>query len=360
MGDVQNPDGEAQRLAYETCPSRKDERMPDELSPTLPTVAEQIDGGVVPAESEGRARLGAALLDRPIAEIRTENVASFRAVSNHDELGNRLGLLRDLPGQWFGRGFNLIARPDFAGQNELFLELNLTQENLDFHSIGSPIPNRGNEQPDINLFGLHYLDQIRDATNGGALHIEPGIWLNIPATTDPPFPPTVARLASIPHGDVINALGQASVIEGPPVIEPANTVPFAIGGPPPQFGTPNPFPEFDLDTASPYRTSPLSAEVTQAVVTDPNAVLREALIGQTVLETIVLEVSTAPNGSVGNIPFIVNNAEAVSVSATFWIETVTDASNTTFMQLQYTQTVLLNFRHKSWPHVSVATLIKAF
>jgi hypothetical protein len=31
-----------------------------------------------------------------------------------------------------------------------------------------------------------------------------------------------------------------------------------------------------------------------------------------------------------------------------------------FLQLQYTQTALLNFRGMSFPHVAVATLIKAF
>jgi hypothetical protein len=29
-----------------------------------------------------------------------------------------------------------------------------------------------------------------------------------------------------------------------------------------------------------------------------------------------------------------------------------------YLQLQYTQTVLLNFLGLSWPHVSVATLLK--
>ena len=44
---------------------------------------------------------------------------------------------------------------------------------------------------------------------------------------------------------------------------------------------------------------------------------------------------------------------------TFWIETV-KRGNGTFLQLQYTQTVLLNFLGLSWPHVTVATLVKRF
>lgn len=71
-------------------------------------------------------------------------------------------------------------------------------------------------------------------------------------------------------------------------------------------------------------------------------------------------VSTTPSGGVQNIPFIVQNADAAFVSAIFWIETVADPSGGTFLQLQYTQTVLLNFLTLSWPHVSVGTLVKTF
>jgi len=39
---------------------------------------------------------------------------------------------------------------------------------------------------------------------------------------------------------------------------------------------------------------------------------------------------------------------------------VQDASGNEFLQLQYSQTALLNFRGLSFPHVTVGTLIKAF
>jgi hypothetical protein len=48
------------------------------------------------------------------------------------------------------------------------------------------------------------------------------------------------------------------------------------------------------------------------------------------------------------------NAVSVQVSATFWIETVQGSPN--FLQLQYSQLVLLNFNGLSWPHITVATL----
>lgn len=306
------------------------------------------------------ARLGTAVLHEPLTDLSTENISSFRGVANRQEVDASLGFLQDLPGRWYGSGFNLTARPDFAGQHNIFLELNLTRETLDFSAIGSPIPNRGSKQGDINLFGATYLQQISDATTGGALHIEPGIWLNIPATTVPAAEGTVARLATIPHGDAINAQGKGLSVAAGPTINPANTVPFDIGAPTPPPATPNPFPEYNLSVASAFRTTPVPAGITQAMIGDPNTLLRDALVGHTVTETVVLEVSTTPTGGVENIPFIVENADAAFVSAIFWIETLTHPSYGTFMQLQYTQTVLLNFDELSWPHVSVATLVKGF
>jgi hypothetical protein len=47
----------------------------------------------------------------------------------------------------------------------------------------------GTQQDDISLFGD--LQPISDRTHGGALHLEPGIWINIPATTHPAAGPTV-------------------------------------------------------------------------------------------------------------------------------------------------------------------------
>ncbi len=69
-------------------------------------------------------------------------------------------------------------------------------------------------------------------------------------------------------------------------------------------------------------------------------------------------------GGVANTAFLQGgphgpNAVAAIVTATFWIETVKGPpGHPDFLQLQYTQTVLLNFATLSWPHVTVATLRK--
>lgn len=148
-------------------------------------------------------------------------------------------------------------------------------------------------------------------------------------------------------------------MQGPPKFEPANTVPFKIGTPPPPPGTPNSFPEYDLSKPNVFRTNPVPPQINQAIVNNPNTVLADAIAGLPIVQTQVLHVSTEPGGGVENIPFIVANADAASVSATFWIEEVGYVSGVGLV-LQYTQTVLLDFLGLSWPHVSVATLMKAF
>jgi hypothetical protein len=162
-------------------------------------------------------------------------IPSTRISPDNATVLTNLGLLAELAGTWHGTGFNLIGRPDFQDNANVFLELNLTHETLTFDPISSSIPNRGTFQPDIELFGLTYLQKISDATTGGALHIEPGIWVTQPATTQPPLSPPggaqlVARLGNIPHGNSILVEGIATSFSGPPVISPG-AQPIAGGNP---------------------------------------------------------------------------------------------------------------------------------
>src|ERR1700683_5836575 len=97
-----------------------------------------------------------------------------------------LGHLAALLGTWKGNGFNAIWRPHHpSSPQDRFLELNLTDETLAFTRINGPIPNRGLAMPDIEMFGLTYMQQIAEASTGAGLHIEPGIWASVPETTDP-------------------------------------------------------------------------------------------------------------------------------------------------------------------------------
>ena len=244
------------------------------------------------------------------------------------------------------------------------MELNLTTETLEFEAIQGPIPNRGLLQADISMFGVTYLQKVADITAGG-IHIEPGIWASIPKTLDPAEGPTVARLASIPHGTTILAQGTSLTVNRPPLISDASIIPFVIGNPARTIS----FPETNLAQDTPFRQVS-NQEITQSIVDNPNSLLAAHIVDQTITNTVVLTVSTtAPSpisgGGTDGTAFLQGsstdgpNASPASLSATFWIETITPADGgKEFFQLQYTQTVLLNFNGLSWPHVSVATLRK--
>jgi hypothetical protein len=276
-----------------------------------------------------------------------------------------IGLLAGLKGRWEGHGFNAIWRPNLltTGQDR-FLELNVTDETLEFDDIPGGIPNRGLLQPDIVMAGLRYLQQISDANvappNNG-LHIEPGLWLSIPATTNPAVSTTIARLASIPHGTTVLAQGLISHATGKPAIPDNNLNPFSIGGPP---GT-APFPEQNLATTTVFRTADLKG-IDQTMVNNPNSVLQSKIASQNIKTTVTLHVSSTDlpveGGGTTNTAFLVGgaagpNANTALVTSTFWLETVEGTPD--FQQLQYSQTVILNFNGLSWPHVTVANLVLA-
>jgi hypothetical protein len=284
-----------------------------------------------------------------------------------------------LPGTWTGHGFNAIWRPHHPDSpQDRFLELNLTDEKLVFTRINGAIPNRGLLMPDINMFGITYMQQINEANQPAkGLHIEPGIWANVPHTTNPNEPPTVVRMASIPHGTVILAQGIWEVLAGGPQHIPDNNIlPFFFGQQPPantDFNTvAQTFPELDLSIPTSFRSA--SPGVTQDVVKNPNSILQKALQtslqGKTMKSRTFLHVSTTNNpihggGGTANTAFLAasnppgGNADAVEVDATFWIETIAGTGGQPdVLQLQYTQHVILDFNGIHWPHVTVGTLRK--
>jgi hypothetical protein len=275
-----------------------------------------------------------------------------------------LGPLASLAGNWSGKGFNAIWRPH-RGNSDHFLELNVTNDQIDLTVIDGLIPNRGFVQGQIFMRGLTYLQQISDANvtvNGvpAGLHIEPGVWINIPALTDPKEPAAVARLASIPHGTTILIQGTAETAAGGPSIPDVSLTPFNIG----HRDQPEPFIEQHLNKSSPFRTSGVGLTgITQTMLDNPNSVLTANTANVTT--TTRLHVSTTPvdivGGGASNMAFLVGtkdgpNADVAHVDATFWLQTL--AGDTEPKRLQYSQTVLLNFNNISWPHITVATLTK--
>jgi hypothetical protein len=376
------------------------------------------DPNVEPALSElTRFRFGAA-----------PSFTSFRAVS---ESTPDLGPLTAFAGTYTGNGFNTIFRPfnpetptplpnpvNTTDPGDNLLELNLTTEKLSFKTPLGSVPNRGSgAQGDIFLNGVPYLQTINDVTVPSqpvGIHFEPGLWMAVPQTTVPKEGATVARMASIPHGTTIDAQGTYSTAPGAPVIPAVDITPTFV-----QNGQPFKF-ENQVAANSTTRRIPqdltafvAAGTITQAMLDDPNTLLRSHIAHQHITSTTKIEISTKPTGSLfgggtGNIAFLlgnsaasdnVANANATVMTATFWIETVryqlevpvtpygapprTILAPTgeagqpvarfllspphaidkprkitvTTTQIQYSQQVNLQFARLNWPHVSVATLV---
>jgi hypothetical protein len=173
-------------------------------------------------------------------------ITSTRISADTATVQQQLGLLADLAGTWEGTGFNLIARPDFHDDANTYLQLNQTRETLTITPIGSPIPNRGFGQDDIELSGLNYLQRIEDAATGGALHLEPGLWVTQPPTSYPletagPGEQIIFRLGSIPHGTSLLAEGIATAFDGAPTVENDQSA-YAFSAFPSFNSTPFPIP----------------------------------------------------------------------------------------------------------------------
>lgn len=311
-------------------------------------------------------------LDTP--EVATEEVAHALTA----QAAGPLGALAVLAGTWKGDGFNSIWRPHHPSSQDRFLELNKTKETLVITPINGAIPNRGLAMPDINMHGLTYLQQISEASTGAGLHIEPGIWATVPHTTDPNEPASVVRMASIPHGTVILAQGVAQELQGGPQNIPDNNMlPFFFGNPAPANSDFNSvaqtFPELDLSQPTQFRF--VAPGVTQAIVKNPNSVLQTALQAslhnthmksRTFLHVATNHAVIKAGGGTANTAFLASsgnppggNAKATQVEARFWVETIAGTGGgPDTHQLQYTQTVMLDFNGIHWPHVTVGTLVK--
>ena len=286
--------------------------------------------------------------------------------------------------------------------------MNLTSESLTFSpSLGSP-PNRGTAaQPDAFLNGVPYLQTIQDITIRGesvGIHVEPGIWIHVPATIIPGLGKTVTRMASIPHGTTIEAQGTFQSAAGAPKIVPVDITPFTTSG--------NKKVRFASQTATnpntpriPQDLGPFIARgtITHTLLDDSNSLLRDHISKQNITATTTILVSTSPltpvafGGGIDNIAFLLGeaaatapNAQALQTLAIFWIETVEEIISVpppfrvgsaafrirakpsvllqrvptfsitppfdldqprqisaTFTQIQYSQTVLLNLHRAS-------------
>jgi hypothetical protein len=297
-----------------------------------------------------------------------------------------LGPFALLPGTWTnepnlpGRGWNMIALPFAQPSGSAFppnyrLLLNQYNEVLNFFLVDKAVPNRGIgsvdgvlSNTDQTVVTLDYEQGIRqiaadDFPQSGlagppqlAIHHEPGLLLNMLDRTD--GGPNIARLATIPHGDAALALGTSTAADSAPSIPTVNALPIGVNQ--------------DIETnryLAPYKHFHDNPFEGLFDPTDPTALLNAANQDVDIVRTTKLEFdTTVASGGINNIPFIVAQANASEMKATFWIQELaeTDAAGNPRLRLQYVQVVQLDFFPRfdggpgriKWPHVSINTLEK--
>lgn len=262
------------------------------------------------------------------------------------------GNLTGLAGNWQGaNGFNMIAVPDQKGEFGLLVAP--YTELLIINMVPATTPNRGLTVIE-NIPTLQYSTTISDSINHGLMHVECGFW-ELASLSQRNAGFDIFRIASVPHGDAVEAMGHSAVTDGPPVIDTGlsglptgdlpplsgYTDPYLFGGEFPDFS-----PEFPNKTLVKYLED-------------------QEKSGLRVTRTVTLRVSTQNKGGINNIASLQTNANPVQFDATFWIETVENESgDIRFQQLQYSQRIMIEFPIKSdlsgqtiaWPHINVNTL----
>lgn len=303
-----------------------------------------------------------------------------------------LGPLRNLPGTWVseGRGWNMIALPFAVSATALLgyrLLLNQYDETLKFTLVDKAVPNRGIDatgavQTDQLVVTLDYEQEIHQVAvtdrpesgvhgdPGLAIHHEPGLFLNMlnltgHGGTEGPGP-DIARLATIPHGDAVLALGASSEVAGVVPTPAVNGLPVGVGQ-----DLANPY----LEPYQHFHANPFFGNVPPGTPgfpgfdpVEPHHLLALANQGVSVTTTTVLDLdTTVESGGIHNVPFVVAQANAVSMKSTFWIQELeAQAGADPTFRLQYLQVVILDFFPRAdglpgrigWPHVSINTLAK--
>lgn len=273
--------------------------------------------------------------------------------------------------------------------------MNQYSETLVFDFIDEDVPNRGlsrngNKITDQKTSTVDYQQAIKQvaATDwpdsglaglpGDDIHHEPGLWLfdteksllskadrfNGEVATE--IEVSIARLASIPHGNSVLALGNYDVQDGMPVIPKLSGL--SMG----RFPDPtDPY----LDPYKHFISNPFMGNVTAPGFpgfspTDMNELLREANKGVNIARTTTLSVdSTIGSGGISSVPFSKREADPVTMKSTFWIQELAEKDDLgqPLLRLQYSQVVMMNFfaprgdglpERAAWPHISIATLDK--
>ena len=139
-------------------------------------------------------------------------------------------------------------------------------------------------------------------------------------------------MASIPHGTTVEAQGTFSTTTGKPTIPVVDITPTVIGNPAQKITFPSQTATDDKTPRIPQNMAPFitAGTITQAMLTDPNTLLRNHITSQTITSTTVISVSSDPasplfGGGTDNIAFLLGdatatkpNAQTLKMEAVFW------------------------------------------
>lgn len=322
-----------------------------------------------------------------------------RKFTNTSARDNELGPFQLLHRNWKtipGAGWNMIALPFAPGRFNYRVLVNQYDEKLRFSLVDAGVPNRGLDgetETDQFVVTIDYLQQIKQLAaadspvSGKAgpadlpIHHEPGLFLHMKNFATNGF--DIARLATIPHGDSVLALGKSfpEPFPGAPRIDDISGLPIGVN---PDIDA-NPY----LEPYKVFHDSPFKGVVNDPKLPGydpdfpgfdplhPNKLLEQHNAKLDIERTTVLQfdstagadlsefgISEAASGIL-NIPFIVKQANATEMQATFWINELRGETGEKRLQLQYSQVVMLDFFPRAdgqpglikWPHVSIATLV---
>lgn len=274
-----------------------------------------------------------------------------------DTTGALLGPLSELPGVWVGGGFSVVPRLGQLGDRPPRLELHETRETLTFTHVRPSVDGQADCDGPDDLVGLHYRQEMQDTVTGETLHVEPGMWFTVaPSALPADADPTLVRLACVPQTDALVSHGAARVHAGAPFIPSSETTPLR---------TDTQQPENDPHFLLPFTAhAGMPAFLTAEDVRNPNRLLQSAISQQSIVRCTTLTVDTECTGTglengLRDIASAPGNTAPMSMRATMWIEEIERPFESgTFLQLQYSQRVVLRHNGLDWPHVCVATLHK--
>lgn len=276
-------------------------------------------------------------------------------ISGLDNIG--FGNLDGLAGTWTNNtekglyGYNLIAVPNQQGGFTLLVDQ--YYETLVINKIAATTPNRGLNGKIAQLPTLQYQTQINKQADNSLMHVENGFW-ELLMDKDANNGNDIFRIANIPHGNSLLAMGtSSSILGGAPVFDNSLSA-IPIGKIPPGetsgytdgYGYPLKYADFNPRNPNAYLSNYLAGQIKA---------------GRQIKESVTLKVSTQNNGGINNIFSVDMNTNTTQFDATFWLITYSDNSK----DLLYSQNTLIEFPVSGgkdglfpiiWPHVNVNIL----